>query len=137
MLPPPPRMGTRYWMIWGRSPQRVLIIRGAAAAQLSIQSRSSRFSTRRRLSISINTPGEKRDIASSKAILNEKPPRPIRKFTSIAIGFPRSEEHTSELQSLMRISYAVFCLKQKTFMTYKIQYQLHKNHIKIKKNSNE
>src|SRR3546814_1883127 len=30
-------------------------------------------------------------------------------------GFPfRSEEHTSELQSLMRISYAVFCLKKKT-----------------------
>src|SRR3546814_2805547 len=27
--------------------------------------------------------------------------------------FGRSEEHTSELQSLMRISYAVFCLKQK------------------------
>src|SRR3546814_2958619 len=26
---------------------------------------------------------------------------------------PRSEEHTSELQSLMRISYAVFCLKNK------------------------
>src|SRR3546814_3717009 len=30
----------------------------------------------------------------------------------------RSEEHTSELQSLMRISYAVFCLKKKTSMTY-------------------
>src|SRR3546814_79314 len=28
---------------------------------------------------------------------------------------PRSEEHTSELQSLMRISYAVFCLKKKKF----------------------
>src|SRR3546814_3076826 len=28
-------------------------------------------------------------------------------------GTPRSEEHTSELQSLMRISYAVFCLKKK------------------------
>src|SRR3546814_5236434 len=28
--------------------------------------------------------------------------------------FGRSEEHTSELQSLMRISYAVFCLKKKT-----------------------
>src|SRR3546814_7490752 len=28
--------------------------------------------------------------------------------------FVRSEEHTSELQSLMRISYAVFCLKKKT-----------------------
>src|SRR3546814_1916539 len=29
-------------------------------------------------------------------------------------ALPRSEEHTSELQSLMRISYAVFCLKKKT-----------------------
>src|SRR3546814_1974010 len=29
----------------------------------------------------------------------------------------RSEEHTSELQSLMRISYAVFCLKQKNIIT--------------------
>src|SRR3546814_3099407 len=29
-------------------------------------------------------------------------------------GRSRSEEHTSELQSLMRISYAVFCLKKKT-----------------------
>src|SRR3546814_4719669 len=31
-----------------------------------------------------------------------------------AAGMVRSEEHTSELQSLMRISYAVFCLKKKT-----------------------
>src|SRR3546814_6612877 len=30
------------------------------------------------------------------------------------VGSKRSEEHTSELQSLMRISYAVFCLKKKT-----------------------
>src|SRR3546814_3017000 len=30
-----------------------------------------------------------------------------------AVADPRSEEHTSELQSLMRISYAVFCWKQK------------------------
>src|SRR3546814_9769570 len=30
------------------------------------------------------------------------------------LGVIRSEEHTSELQSLMRISYAVFCLKKKT-----------------------
>src|SRR3546814_5753709 len=29
-------------------------------------------------------------------------------------AYGRSEEHTSELQSLMRISYAVFCLKKKT-----------------------
>src|SRR3546814_8698088 len=31
----------------------------------------------------------------------------------VPLRFPRSEEHTSELQSLMRISYAVFCLKKK------------------------
>src|SRR3546814_1510995 len=33
----------------------------------------------------------------------------------------RSEEHTSELQSLMRISYAVFCLKKKKNKLYKSQ----------------
>src|SRR3546814_14761727 len=32
---------------------------------------------------------------------------------AVATGFARSEEHTSELQSLMRISYSVFCLKKK------------------------
>src|SRR3546814_3879067 len=32
-------------------------------------------------------------------------------------GKSRSEEHTSELQSLMRISYAVFCLKKKNTIT--------------------
>src|SRR3546814_2952649 len=31
----------------------------------------------------------------------------------VRIGYRRSEEHTSELQSLMRISYAVFCLNKK------------------------
>src|SRR3546814_4227815 len=34
-------------------------------------------------------------------------------FPTFPIGHRRSEEHTSELQSLMRISYAVFCLKKK------------------------
>src|SRR3546814_4910233 len=33
--------------------------------------------------------------------------------TSTTAAKPRSEEHTSELQSLMRLSYAVFCLKKK------------------------
>src|SRR3546814_8432841 len=33
---------------------------------------------------------------------------------SVGWGASRSEEHTSKLQSLMRISYAVFCLKKKT-----------------------
>src|SRR3546814_5737372 len=38
----------------------------------------------------------------------------------------RSEEHTSELQSLMRISYAVFCLKKK-IAEYTAQDNLHRN----------
>src|SRR3546814_7462797 len=40
---------------------------------------------------------------------------------------PRSAEHTSELQSLMRISYAVFCLKQKNIdnRLYNIDFTLH------------
>src|SRR3546814_6238139 len=37
---------------------------------------------------------------------------PFRKRLA-GVAAPRSEEHTSELQSLMRISYAVFCLKKK------------------------
>src|SRR3546814_8100651 len=41
--------------------------------------------------------------------------RPMRRSS-------RSEEHTSELQSLMRISYAVFCLKKKKYISYKLSY---------------
>src|SRR3546814_7456341 len=43
--------------------------------------------------------------------------QPSGKRLAAAAGLPqplRSEEHTSELQSLMRISYAVFCLKKQT-----------------------
>src|SRR3546814_7806611 len=42
----------------------------------------------------------------NRSILPVTPARPS--------GSERSEEHTSELQSLMRISYAVFCLQKKT-----------------------
>src|SRR3546814_7717010 len=40
-------------------------------------------------------------------------------------GGLRSEEHTSELQSLMRTSYAVFCLNKKPTHTYKMKYYTH------------
>src|SRR3546814_1386346 len=45
------------------------------------------------------------------------------------VRMTRSEEHTSELQSLMRISYAVFCLKKNTQMNtrHKHVYILHKS----------
>src|SRR3546814_1639091 len=45
----------------------------------------------------------------------------------------RSEEHTSELQSLMRISYAVFCLKKKT-STQKHHHLLHYENLPMSEN---
>src|SRR3546814_10418495 len=48
----------------------------------------------------------------------------------------RSEEHTSELQSLMRISYAVFCLKKKKTVQVKITIQpTNISHQQMKKTS--
>src|SRR3546814_9637684 len=41
----------------------------------------------------------------------------VIEFAQCGLKPLRSEEHTSELQSLMRISYAVFCLKKKTKRT--------------------
>src|SRR3546814_6834901 len=43
-------------------------------------------------------------------------------------GAERSEEHTSELQSLMRISYAVFCLKKKKQITKQTETHTHTYH---------
>src|SRR3546814_4102076 len=40
-------------------------------------------------------------------------------FAVISRTASRSEEHTSELQSLMRISYAVFCLKKKKYHNHR------------------
>src|SRR3546814_7747002 len=42
---------------------------------------------------------------------------PLQPDAGASITCRRSEEHTSELQSLMRISYAVFCLKKKNIST--------------------
>src|SRR3546814_10835271 len=46
--------------------------------------------------------------------------RKKRCFDKLSTNGGRSEEHTSELQSLMRSSYAVFCLKKKNSRTTKI-----------------
>src|SRR3546814_4985462 len=60
-----------------------------------------------------------------------------RGFLAFGDDLARSEEHTSELQSLMRISYAVFCLKQKKQKKMKHKHQQYKrkthitNHITI------
>src|SRR3546814_2032436 len=58
-------------------------------------------------------------IARLRSSIALKPSKSTVIFSSCSIvagpvmRLPRSEEHTSELQSLMRISYAVFCLKKK------------------------
>src|SRR3546814_8249777 len=43
----------------------------------------------------------------------------------------RSEEHTSELQSLMRITYAVFCLKKKQCMTERKNKRITSTHLSV------
>src|SRR3546814_8708397 len=48
---------------------------------------------------------------TSSLIVREEPSRSSSPSSSTRSSLGRSEEHTSELQSLMRISYAVFCLK--------------------------
>src|SRR3546814_6232249 len=48
----------------------------------------------------------------------------LHERVEIGVGGRRSEEHTSELQSLMRISYAVFCLKKKINTRKNIQYNI-------------
>src|SRR3546814_1905222 len=58
--------------------------------------------------------GGKVVIADLKIDAAEVAAREIRDAGGDALAVARSEEHTSELQSLMRISYAVFCLKTKT-----------------------
>src|SRR3546814_10627077 len=62
-----------------------------------------------------------RHLSRRRAGLRRVPPvagakrrRPHALFVAYHLALARSEEHTSELQSLMRISYAVFCLKKKT-----------------------
>src|SRR3546814_4168205 len=59
---------------------------------------------------------------------------PLTNFRGIELRPFRSEEHTSELQSLMRISYAVFCLKKKKKRTtheYRIHNTINKRHRQI------
>src|SRR3546814_7434815 len=57
--------------------------------------------------------GERIEQHAGEARAPERRLEPARTDEMRELGADRSEEHTSELQSLMRISYAVFCLKKK------------------------
>src|SRR3546814_5464507 len=59
-----------------------------------------------------------RDIACRCVAEGKSADTPVEEvMSSSLVTVTRSEEHTSELQSLMRISYAVFCLKKKNMKT--------------------
>src|SRR3546814_8724710 len=70
--------------------------------------------------------GEVRKCGDSQSSLRGKDESQPRQSHPLGLAAPqcrcsiRSEEHTSELQSLMRISYAVFCLKKKKTQKHKI-----------------
>src|SRR3546814_1873690 len=59
------------------------------------------------------------EAPTAAAIIHGKSAKMIVHNGKLGVMETRSEEHTSELQSLMRISYAVFCLKKKTQKKYK------------------
>src|SRR3546814_13099337 len=58
--------------------------------------------------------GKPRDRDDALTMLASLSDREHEVYSAVAIVHDRSEEHTSELQSLMRISYAVFCLNKTT-----------------------
>src|SRR3546814_6572925 len=72
-----------------------------------------------------------RYVGAAEKVIDMKLSLPQQLLGAFALAavLSRSEEHTSELQSLMRISYAVFCLKKKhkhmkqTESTYETKYQ--------------
>src|SRR3546814_1401560 len=63
--------------------------------------------------VGIDTPPPLNKACDGTMVLARIAPRPAPSICPVLIERARSEEHTSELQSLMRISYAVFCLKKK------------------------
>src|SRR3546814_6851442 len=53
-------------------------------------------------------------LGPRQGVVFDRPRAQATQHTIAVLAEPRSEEHTSELQSLMRTSYAVFCLKKNT-----------------------
>src|SRR3546814_5159254 len=90
---PPPSRGIRFWKDIA-----------PAAHESSARHRPAASGVYRSWFLTVTTPGKKEGRRHCC-------PRPSR-CELIPRGDGRSEEHTSELQSLMRISYAVFCLKK-------------------------
>src|SRR3546814_8021492 len=74
--------------------------------------------------VSFIIPNPRRRCACCSALLSE-----AQALAPQSSKQPRSEEQTSELQSLMRISYAIFCLKKKTQKNEYTEHILCENHV--------
>src|SRR3546814_10615218 len=66
-------------------------------------------------------------IASGRLTANQRVDLENKRGTLRNLASGRSEEHTSELQSLMRISYAVFCLKKKNQHKHTVHKHVYRN----------
>src|SRR3546814_1486057 len=92
----------------------------------------------------VRSPARRRRADRRAGLAPDRIERPVRRPSQAAVGqrefrdlarrfHPRSEEHTSELQSLMRTSYAVFCLtKKKNHKKKRHDQHEHRIHNKIK-----
>src|SRR3546814_7301163 len=78
--------------------------------ELGGRNRAPPLALDRRIDLRLDLAGERRHRRPPQRVVDEV----FEADGAIGEGAGRSEEHTSELQSLMRISYAVFCLKKKT-----------------------
>src|SRR3546814_3607386 len=96
------RPGARCWMLDRRKAGRGHATHGARLSALGLRGWYTGGRLRRR-HYAVSPGGWRRTLQKSDSAQIV-----VRRFHS-----GRSEEHTSELQSLMRISYAVFCLKKK------------------------
>src|SRR3546814_1647408 len=103
------RGGCRRWAGWG--PVMGLLL-NTRCAKRALQSLDGHYAAPRhgrvQVAARVRTIAHASVAACSRAIRTAG-----RRGCKMTRRCPRSEEHTSELQSLMRISYAVFCLKKK------------------------
>src|SRR3546814_5334158 len=87
------------------------IVSDAPSEVAPLSVRSARSPAKGRVSTTSSAKGDQALPAGIKTDAIGKPRCP-----ALLLRLARSEEHTSELQSLMRISYAVFCLKKKKLL---------------------
>src|SRR3546814_10216089 len=80
---------------------------------ISVPSRPPFFKLANFMAVIPNRPPPYHSQRECRPQEQDNPPKRPPRYASSAWKYTRSEEHTSELQSLMRISYAVFCLKKK------------------------